>query len=123
MACRETNLGRAVVSKAIATLWWSFLRGGQEKEKTRPRRGRKIGTSSMIFTGSLIQDLIATVERAERLREVSSRSGAIAMTMTMTMTEAAASGEPSPLEDAFPEVWLTSVEQNTNYDPKLLGVA
>jgi hypothetical protein len=77
----------------------------------------------MIFTGSLIQDLIATVERAERLREVSSRSGAIAMTMSMTMTEAAASGEPSPLEDAFPEVWLTSVEQDPNYDPKLLGVA
>ena len=82
----------------------------------------------MIFSGTLIQDLIAAVERAERLREVSSRSGAIAMTMTMTVTTT--SGEQRPLEDSLPgvesspiELWLTSVEQNTNYDPKLLGVA
>ena len=82
----------------------------------------------MIFSGTLIQDLIATVERTERLREVSSRSGAIAMTMTVTMTDT--SGEPCSLEDALPgvestpmELWLTSAELNTNYDPKLFGVA
>lgn len=76
----------------------------------------------MIFTGTLIQDLIATVEQAERLREVSVRSGAIAITIT--------SGEHSQLDDSLPggesspmEAWLASVEQNTNYDPKLLGVA
>jgi hypothetical protein len=76
----------------------------------------------MIFTGSLIQDLIATVERAERLREVSVRSGAIAITMTSDeqcqLEDSLLRGESSPMEP-----WLASVEQNTNYDPKLLGVA
>ena len=47
----------------------------------------------MIFTGTLIEDLIATVERAERMREVSVRSGAIAITIT--------SDENFQLEDAL----------------------
>jgi hypothetical protein len=102
-----------------------FSPGGQEKKKQGRAGEEKLEHFQMIFSGTLIQDLIATVERAERLREVSSRSGAIAMTMTVTTT----SGE-CPLEDSLPgvesspiELWLTSVEQNTNYDPKLLGVA
>jgi hypothetical protein len=94
-----------------------------KKRKKQGRAGEeKLEHVQMIFTGSLIQDLIATVERAERLREVSVRSGAIAITMT--------SGEHCQLEDALPggesspmEVWLASVEQSENYDTKLLGVA
>ncbi len=74
----------------------------------------------MIFTGSLIQDLTATVERAERLREVSLRSGAIEISSgDLCLLEASLlGGEPSPINS-----WFASVEQNANYDPKLLGVA
>jgi hypothetical protein len=51
----------------------------------------------MTFTGTLIEDLIAAVERAE----------------------AKAQG----LETTEIQPWLASVQDNANYDPKLLGVA
>jgi hypothetical protein len=51
----------------------------------------------MTFTGTLIEDLIAAVERAE------------AKAQDFEMTEI--------------EPWFASVQENANYDPKLLGVA
>ncbi len=74
----------------------------------------------MIFTGTLIQDLMATVERTERLREVSVRSGAIQISSgDLCLLEASLrGGEPSPMNS-----WFASVDQSLNYDPKLFGVA
>ena len=60
----------------------------------------------MIFTGSLIESLMATVERAE---------------------QRASSDEPmfaqgfAPNIDAQP--WVVSMQQNADYDSKFLGVA
>lgn len=51
----------------------------------------------MTFTGTMIEDLIATVERAE--------------------------AKAQHLEIAEIEPWFASVQENANYDPKLLGVA
>ena len=61
----------------------------------------------MTFTGTLIRDLMATVERAE---------------------QRAYSDEPLFAERTFAEPWalepwLVSVEPNTDYDSKFLGVA
>jgi hypothetical protein len=50
-----------------------------------------------MFTGTLIEDLIATVERAE--------------------------AKSSGLDAAEIEPWFASVHESTNYDSKLLGVA
>jgi len=51
----------------------------------------------MTFTGTLIEDLIATVERAEQ----------------RTQSDEVLDVEP----------WLASVQENADYDSKLLGVA
>jgi hypothetical protein len=51
----------------------------------------------MTFTGTLIEDLIAAVERAE------------AKAQSLEMTEI--------------QPWLASGQENANYDSKLLGVA
>ena len=51
----------------------------------------------MTFTGSLIESLMATVERAEQRAQ----------------SDGAAAAEP----------WFASVPENTDYDPKFLGVA
>jgi hypothetical protein len=49
-----------------------------------------------MFTGTMIEDLIATVERAE------------AKARNLEMTEI--------------EPWFASVQENANHDPKLFGV-
>jgi len=51
----------------------------------------------MTFTGTMIEDLIATVERAE------------AKAQDLAMTEV--------------EPWLTTVQENANHDSKLLRLA
>jgi hypothetical protein len=84
-----------------------FFRSGQEKiEQGRVRR-RKAGTAEMIFTGTLIEDLMATVERAEQ-RAQSDQFLSIA---TLAV-------EPLAVES-----WFASVQENADYDSKLLGVA
>jgi hypothetical protein len=64
-------------------------------------RSRKTGISEMTFTGTLIDDLMATVERAE---------------------QKAQSNEPLFAEPMVVETWF-SIEENTDYDSKFLGVA
>jgi len=78
------------------TLWWSFP-GAAKKNRTRPQPGRKTGIFEMTFTGSLIESLMATVERAE---------------------QRASSDEPM-----FAQIMDVSIQQNADYDPKFLGVA
>jgi hypothetical protein len=56
----------------------------------------------MTFTGSLIEDLMATVERAE---------------------QRAQSDQALPVERLTAEIWFASVQENADYDSKLFGVA
>jgi hypothetical protein len=87
------------------TLWWSFP-GAAKKNRTRPRPGRKTGIFEMTFTGSLIENLMATVERAER--RASSDEPMFAQGFAQNI-------------DA--QAWFVSMQQNADYDSKFLGVA
>jgi hypothetical protein len=66
----------------------------------------------MRFTGTLIEDLMATVERAEQ-RARSERFLAVE-----ALSVEALAGETLTVE-----AWFTSVEKNADYDSKLMGVA
>jgi hypothetical protein len=84
-----------------------FSRSGQEKIKQGRVREEELEPLQMTFTGTLIDDLMATVERAE---------------------QRARSEEPLFAETLFAETltvepWLASVQENADYDSKLLGVA
>jgi len=74
-----------------------FSRSGQEKTEQGRVRRRKTGIFEMTFTGTLIEDLMATVERAEQRAQLDGAS--------------------------VVEPWFASVQENTDYDSKLLGVA
>jgi hypothetical protein len=62
----------------------------------------KLGYSKMTFTGTLIDNLMATVERAE---------------------QRASSDEPMFAQNIDAQPWLVSIQQNADYDSKFLGVA
>jgi hypothetical protein len=91
-----------------------FLRtlcGGVFPERPRKTeqgrvREEKIGIFEMTFTGSLIDNLMATVERAE---------------------QRASSDEPMFAQNFAQNIgaqpWLVSIQQNADYDSKFLGVA
>jgi hypothetical protein len=82
-----------------------FSRSGQEKQN-KAASGKKIGTFEMTFTGTLIDNLMATVERAE---------------------QRASSDEPMFAQNFVQNIeaqpWLVAIQQNADYDPKFLGVA
>jgi hypothetical protein len=61
----------------------------------------------MKFTGTLIEDLMATVERAER----------------MAQSNRAMSGESLTAESLVVEPWFASVRETRDYDPSFIGVA
>jgi len=65
-------------------------------------REEKLGYSKMTFTGTLIENLMATVERAERR---------------------ASSDEPMFGQNMDAQPWLASIQQNADYDSKFIGVA
>ena len=60
-----------------------------------------------MFTGTLIDDLIAAVERVE------------ARTQDLAPIEI----EPSSIEPCSIEPWILSAQENPDSEPKLLGVA
>jgi len=61
----------------------------------------------MTYTGTLIEDLMATVERAEGRAQ----------------PDLALAAEPMLVEPMLVDSWFASVQQSTEYDSKLLGVA
>jgi len=61
----------------------------------------------MTFTGTLIEDLMATVERVEK-RARADRALVV---------------EPAVVEPSLVEPWFTSHPENSDYDSKFLGVA
>jgi hypothetical protein len=89
-----------------------FFRSSQEKIEQGRVRIRKTGKIEMRFTGTLIEDLMATVERAEQ-RAQSERFLSVEALAVETLT----------VETLAVEAWFTSVEKNADYDSKLLGVA
>ena len=66
----------------------------------------------MKFTGTLIEDLIATVERAERAAQ---SDGALPDERLMV--------ESLLVESLVVEPWFASVQENRDFDSKLIGVA
>ena len=84
----------------------------------------------MTFTGTLIEDLMTTVERAERktqsheaqFHEVQFKAqfadGADAAFQGAPLLAATAGDEIAPLE-----TWFVSIAENTDYDSQFIGVA
>jgi hypothetical protein len=66
----------------------------------------------MTFTGTLIEDLMATVERAEQRAQ---SNGALIVGETAV--------EPLLVESLAVGSWFASVQENRDYDSKFLGVA
>jgi hypothetical protein len=66
----------------------------------------------MTFTGTLIEDLIATVERAER----TAQSGRALPGEPLT-------AESLLVEPLFAGTWFPSVQETRDYNSKTLGVA
>jgi len=77
-----------------------FFRSGQERQTKAASGEEKLEHLKMTFTGTLIDDLMAAVERAEQR----------------------AQDEPLFAEPMVVETWF-SIEENTDYDSKFLGVA
>ena len=72
----------------------------------------------MTFTGTLIEDLMAAVERAEQVRQAF-RTAAVEAPNGETLV-----GETLFLSEAsLVEPWFASVQENAEYEPKILGVA
>jgi hypothetical protein len=104
------------------TLWWNISGAAKKKiEQGRVRR-RKLETLEMTFTGTLIDELMATVERAEQRAQADDGSRAEGATL-----KASADGTRfvrTPLtEAALVEPWFASVQKNSEFDSKFLGVA
>ena len=66
----------------------------------------------MTFSGTLIEDLMATVERAEQ-RAQSDRALEVEPLLVESLL----------VEPLLVEPWFASVQENAAYDSKLLGVA
>jgi hypothetical protein len=71
----------------------------------------------MRFTGTLIEDLMATVERAEQ------RAHSDEFLSVETLAVEPLAVEASAVESLAVESWFASVQENADYDSKLLGVA
>ena len=66
----------------------------------------------MKFNGTLIEDLTATVERAEQRAQAG-----------RALHVEASAVEPLLVESSFVEPWFASVQENADYNSKFLGVA
>jgi hypothetical protein len=96
-----------------------FSRSGQEQIKQGRGSGRKTGTFEMTFTGTLIDDLMAAVERAEQTREaLLVEAAALSSSLGESSFSESALGQSS-----VEQIWFASVQENAEYDPKFLGVA
>ena len=81
----------------------------------------------MTFTGTLIEDLMATVERAEQRAQ---SDGALLVEPLLVepllveplLVEGSAV-EPMFVQPVFDQPWFASVQENADYDSKISGVA
>ena len=88
-----------------------FPRSGQEKQN-KAAAGEENWKIAMKFTGTLIEDLMATVERAEKRAQAD-----------RALSVEALATEPMLAETSLIEPWFASVPKNADYDSKFLGVA
>ncbi len=79
-----------------------FSRSGQAKQNKAGFGKKKLKHQKMTFTGTLIESLMATVERAER---------------------GASYDEPTFAQNIDTQPWFVSIQQSADYDSKFLGVA
>jgi hypothetical protein len=119
MTCRVKDFARNSVVE--------FSRSGQEKTKLRPGPGRKTGTLEMKFTGTMIEDLIATVEHAEQRTQVNRVWPAESSLVETSRVDRSFVGpsfvETSLVESSLVEPWFASVRKNAAYESKFVGVA
>jgi hypothetical protein len=108
--------------KQAATLWRSFPGAAKKKQKKAGSEEEKTGTFEMTFTGTLIEDLMATVERAEQ-RAQSDGALVVEPSLVESLLVEASSVEPLLAESSPVEPWFVSVQDNADYDSKFLGVA
>ena len=71
----------------------------------------------MTFTGSLIDDLMATVERVEQ------RTQTMEAFMTEPRLMEAMAHQPALVDPVIVECWLASVQDNADYESRIVGVA
>jgi hypothetical protein len=76
----------------------------------------------MKFTGTLIEDLMATVERAEQ-RSQSDEAPLITHQLVESSAIGPFSPEPFSAEPLPVEAWFASAQENPDCDSKLMGVA
>jgi len=93
-----------------------FSRDGQEKQN-KAGSGKKNWNTKMKFTGTLIEDLMAMVERAE-LRTQSDAALATQPALVEPMVV-----EHMHVERMLLEPWFASVPQSAKCDLKFIGVA
>ena len=81
----------------------------------------------MTFTGTLIEDLMATVERVEkRARAERGLVGDASALEPMVVEPAAVQTmlvQPMFVQPLLVQPWLTTVQENADYDSQSLGVA
>jgi len=76
----------------------------------------------MTFTGTLIEDLMTTVERVEQ-RAQSDGALSVEASAVEPMFVESFVVESSVVESLVVEPWFASVQENADYDSKFLGVA
>jgi len=115
-------LGMAAVPyEEAATLWWNFP-GAAKKNRTRPSPEKKTGIFDMTFTGTLIEDLMATVERVEK-RARADRALVVNLSTLEPRVVEPAVVQPMLVQPMLVQPWLTTVRENADYDSKFIGVA
>ncbi len=82
----------------------------------------KMKFTGTMFTGTMIEDLMATVERAEQ-RTQSDRTPTLESRLDAPILAEASAVEVFSVEQFSVEPWLTSVPENADYDSKFIGVA
>jgi hypothetical protein len=78
--------------------------------------------SKMKFTGTMIEDLMATVERAER-RSQSDEASLITYQLVESSAAEPFSAEQFSAETLPVEAWFASTQENPDHDSKLMGAA
>jgi len=76
----------------------------------------------MTFTGTLIEDLMATVERAEKTAQADGALVVEALGVEPMLVESSVV-EPTFVEAMFVETGFTSLPENADYNSKFIGVA
>jgi hypothetical protein len=78
---------------------------------------KKVESPNMTFNGRLIEELMATVERAEEKAQSSGKLAAQPVLLQPMRVE------PIFVEAMLSEGWIASVADQTDYDSRFAGVA